>query len=101
MLRCSKKIVGQVTVTTPAKYEVASIRKFLKAGLTNIAVISINRKKLNLIQQILEKGGGKTDIVGYYSPSELIENLFDWSAVESEGGRQLHDPPTTMPGIGF
>jgi hypothetical protein len=86
MLRGRKKIVGQVTVTTPAKYEVASIRKFLNVGLTHIAVISINRKKLNLIQQTLEKGGGKTDIVGYYSPSEFITQLFNWAADDPEGG---------------
>jgi DNA segregation ATPase FtsK/SpoIIIE-like protein len=83
MERGSKKIIGQVTVTTPAKYEVESI---LKAGLTHIAVISINRKKLNLIQQIFEKGGGKTDIVGYYSPSEFITQLYNWASVDPAGG---------------
>ena len=73
-------------MTTPAKYEVASIRKFLKAGLTHIAVISINRKKLNLIQQILEQGGGKTDTVSYYAPSEFITQLFNWAADDPAGG---------------
>jgi hypothetical protein len=86
MERGGKKIIGQVTVTTPAKYEVESIHKFLKAGLTHIAVISINRKKLNLIQQILEKGGGKTDTVGYYSPSEFITQLYNWAEVDPAGG---------------
>ena len=86
MVRGSKRIVGQVTVTNRAKYEVASIRKFLNAGLTHIAVISINRKKLNLIQQTLEKGGGKTDIVGYYSPSEFITQLYNWAEVDPAGG---------------
>jgi hypothetical protein len=86
MVRGSKRIVGQVTVTNRAKYEVESIRKFLKAGLTHIAVISINRKKLNLIQQTLEKGGGKTDTVGYYSPSEFITQLYTWASVDPAGG---------------
>jgi hypothetical protein len=84
--RGGKKIIGQVTVTTPAKYEVESIRKFLKAGLSHIAVISINRKKLNLIQQTLEKGGGRTATVGYYSPSEFITQLYAWASVDPAGG---------------
>jgi len=86
LVRGSKRIIGQVTATTPAKYEVASIRKFLKAGLTHIAVISINRKKLNLIQQLLEKGGGKTDTVGYYSPSEFITQIYNWAEIDPAGG---------------
>lgn len=85
MVRGQKKIIGQVTVTNRAKYEAASIRKFLQAGLTHIAVISTNRKKLNLIQQTLEQGGGKTDIVGYYSPSEFITQLYNWAEVDPAG----------------
>jgi len=34
----------------------------------------------------LEKDGGKTDIVGYYSPSEFITQLYNWASVDPAGG---------------
>lgn len=97
MVRGDKKIVGQVTVTTPVKYEVESIEKFLKAGVTHIAVISINRKKLKLIQKTLGEAGGKTDMVGFYSPSEFITKLFDWAADDPKGGEVEKAKPKKQP----
>jgi hypothetical protein len=95
--RGKRKIIGQVTVTTPVKYEVESVEKFLKAGVTHIAVISINRKKLNLIQQTLEEGGGKMDTLGFYSPSEFISKLFDWAEDDPDGGEAEKAKPKKRP----
>jgi len=95
--RGKKKIIGQVTVTTPVKYEAESVEKFLKAGVTHIAVISINRKKLNLIQETLGDGGGKADTVGFYSPSEFIAKLFDWAADDPKGGEAEKAKPKKQP----
>jgi hypothetical protein len=95
--RGKKKIIGQVAVTTPVKYEVESVEKFINAGVTHIAVISINRKKLNLIQQALEAGGVTVDSIGFYSPSEFITKLFDWAQDDPEGGEVEKAKPKKQP----
>ena len=84
--RGSQTIVGQVTVETPAEYEVNSIRKFLQTSSTHIAVICVNRKKLDLIEQTLGDVGSQTARVGFYSPQEFISKLYGWAADDPEGG---------------
>ena len=95
--RGKRKIIGQVTVTTPVKYEVESIEKFLKAGVTHIAVISTNRQKLYLIQRTLEERGSSADTVGFYSPSEFNSQLFDWAADDPNGGEIEKAKPKKQP----
>jgi len=58
----------------------------LKADFTHIAVISRNRKKLNLIRQDLAATGDNTEIVGFYSPDEFMSKLSDWALDDPEGG---------------
>ena len=79
-------IVVQVTVTTPAEYEADSVRKFLKASFTHIAVISVNRQKLNLIRKALGASGEKPETVGFYSPEEFMLKLSDWAMDDPAGG---------------
>jgi len=81
--RGRQTIVGQVSVTTPVEYEVASIQKFLRLKFTHLAVISINRKKLNQIQQALAETGSPA--VEFYSPTEFISKLHDWALDDPEG----------------
>lgn len=81
-------IACQVTVTTPVEFEGDSVLKFLKAGFNHIAVISINRRMLNRIQEQLE-GSVPPDQkakVGFYVPAEFISKLHDWAADDPEGG---------------
>jgi hypothetical protein len=67
---------------------VAHIHRRLQAGFKQVAVVSLNRKKLNRIQQELTQGGSiqQPAGVGFYSPSEFISLLFDWAAEDPEGG---------------
>ena len=84
--RGKQKIIAQVSVTTPAKYEAESVRKFLRAGVTRIAVVSVNRQKLNLIRETLAESGDMAEMVGFYSPSEFISRLHQWATADPEGG---------------
>jgi hypothetical protein len=87
VLRRGKQfIIGQVTVTTPAEYEAASVQKFLMANFTHIAVISVSRQKLNRIRQVLIAAGANTKNVGFYSPEEFMSKFSDWALDHPEGG---------------
>lgn len=87
VLRRGKQfVVGQVTVRTPTAYEADSVRKLLKASFTHIAVISTDRKKLNLIRQNLAASGNKTEMVGFYAPEEFMSKLSGWALDDPEGG---------------
>lgn len=84
--RGNQSIICQVSATTPPDFEAESVRKFLKLSFTHIAVVSINRRKLNRIQEVLGDTGGKS--VGYYSPEEFISKLQGW-ALEDPGGATI------------
>ena len=91
--RGNKTIAAQVTVTTPVKYEVESVRKLLKASFAHIAVISSNRKKMNLIQQTLAGSGDLTERIGFYSPEQFMSQLSDWALNDPEGGKAEKNNP--------
>lgn len=84
--RGSQTIICQVTVTTQVEYEVESLRKFLPANFSQVAVISSNRKKLGQIQQQLTEAGSPSAKVGFYSPEEFITKLYGWATDDPEGG---------------
>ena len=86
LVRGGQTIIGQVSVTNHAKYEAESIRKFLKAGVSRIALIAVNRQKLNLVRQSLVASGDLADVVGFYTPSEFIQALCQWAAADPAGG---------------
>ncbi len=89
--RGDQTIICQVSATTPAEFEAESVRKFLKLDLTHIAVVSINRKKLNHIQAALADTGGPT--VGFYSPTEFISKLHAWAMDDPAGGTMEKGKP--------
>jgi len=86
--RGNQTVICQVTVTTPVEFEAESICKFLKAGIGHIALISINRRKLNRIQHVLEIVAPPDQFakIGFYVPEEFISKLYDWAADDPEGG---------------
>jgi hypothetical protein len=60
LTRGEKSIACEISVTTTPKTEADHIRLRLKAGFKHVAVISENRRKLNLIQAaFLEQSGNK------------------------------------------
>jgi len=100
VLRRGKQfIIGQVTVTTPAEYEAASVQKFLMANFTHIAVISVSRQKLNRIRQVLIAAGANTKNVGFYSPEEFMTKLSDWALEDPEGGAAEKKNPHKNPNV--
>jgi hypothetical protein len=100
VLRRGKQyIIGQVTVTTPVEYEVASVRKFLMASFTHIAVISANRQKLNLIRQSLVTSGAEMKKLGFYSPEEFMSKLSDWALEDPESGIAEKKNPHKNPNL--
>jgi hypothetical protein len=84
--RGNQTIVAQVTVTSRVEYEVERIRRLLQGGFAHIAMVSVNRKKLNLIQQALSAEARLSDGVGFYSPEEFISKLYIWAGDDPEGG---------------
>jgi hypothetical protein len=100
VLRRGKQfIIGQVSVTTPAEYEAASVKKFLMASFTHIAVISVSRQKLNLIRKGLIDAGANTKNVGFYSPEEFMSRLSDWAMDDPEGGVAEKKNPHKNPNL--
>ncbi|MEJ0091324.1 MAG: type IV secretion system DNA-binding domain-containing protein [Limisphaerales bacterium] len=82
--RGKQTIICQVSATTPAEFEADSVRKFLKAAVTQIAVISISRQKLGKIQNLLSEIERRT--VGFYTSPEFIAKLQDMAADDPDGG---------------
>ena len=82
--RGDQTIICQVSATTPPEFEAGSVRKFIKLNFTHIAVVSINRKKLDHIREALADAGSQ--IVGFYSPEKFISKLHEWAMADPEGG---------------
>ena len=87
--RGSKSIACEISVTTTPKTEADHIRLRLKAGFKHVAVISANRRKLNLIQAAFVEQCGSKDVskVGFYVPKEFFAQLFTWAVDDPEGGK--------------
>jgi len=78
LTRGGLSIACEISVTTPPEKEADHIRLRLKAGFQHVAVISANRRKLNLIQDAYLRLGGSRDAVrvGFYTPKEFFTQLF-------------------------
>ena len=89
LTRGTKSIACEISVTTPPETEADHIRLRLKAGFQHVAVISANRRKLNLIQEAYSKKSGTkaTSKVGFYTPKEFFAQLFTWATDDPEGGK--------------
>ena len=89
LTRGNKSIACEISDTTPPEKEADHIRLRLKAGFKHVAVISANRRKLNLIQAAFVEQCGSKDVskVGFYVPKEFFAQLFTWAADDPEGGK--------------
>ena len=89
LTRGNQSVACEISVTTPPETEADHIRLRLKAGFQHVAVISANRRKLNLIQEAYSKQSGTkaTSKVGFYTPKEFFAQLFVWAADDPEGGK--------------
>lgn len=89
LTRGDKSVACEISVTTPPETEADHIRLRLKAGFQHVAVISANRRKLNLIQEayVRQSGTIAASKVGFYTPKEFFAQLFTWAADDPEGGK--------------
>lgn len=89
LTRGGRSIACEISVTTPPEKEADHIRLRLKAGFKHVAVISANRRKLHLIQEVYLKRNGNKDVskVGFYSPKEFFAQLFTWATDDPAGGK--------------
>jgi hypothetical protein len=63
------------------------MRLRLKAGFGHVAVVSLNRRSLQLIKEAFSRMGADADVskVGFCAPAEFKAQLFDWAEDEPEG----------------
>ena len=95
LTRGSKSIACEISDTTPPEKEADHIRLRLKAGFKHVAVISANRRKLNLIQAAFVEQCGSQNVskVGFYVPKEFFAQLFTWAVDDPEGGKVERTKP--------
>ena len=88
LMRGKRSIACEVSVTTQPAIEADHIRLRLKAGFNHVAVVSINRRKLKLIEAafLQLKPGAGTAKVGFYSPDEFLGLLSTWAMDDPDGG---------------
>ena len=88
LIRGKRSIACEISVTTQPAIEADHIRLRLKAGFNHVAVVSINRRKLKLIEAAflqLKPGAGMAK-VGFYSPDEFLGLLSTWAIDDPDGG---------------
>jgi hypothetical protein len=95
LTRGNRSIACEISVTTPPEKEADHIRLRLKAGFQHVAVISSNRRKLELIQAAFMKHRTGLDVskVGFYTPKEFNLQLFNWAADDPAGGKLEKSKP--------
>jgi hypothetical protein len=88
LTRGKRSLVCEVNATTRPETEADHIRLRLKAGFPYVAVVSLNRRSLQLIEEAYLRLGADADIskVGFYTPEEFKAQLFNWAADDPEGG---------------
>jgi hypothetical protein len=105
LTRGKRSIACEINVTSRPETEADHIRLRLKAGFSHVAVVSANRRSLQLIKEAYLRLGVEADIskVGFYTPKEFITQLFDWAADDPEGGAIERSQPRrrqAMPNAG-
>lgn len=91
--RGADTFIVQISVTTPPEFEAESIRKFLKLDVKHIALVCKSRKKSALIQELLSETHGEVSKVGFYTPTQFIEQLNEWAEADPDGGSVERDKP--------
>ena len=93
--RGEQSIACEISVTTVVDYEVGNVAKCLMAGFKHVAVICVNRKKADRIQQAVGEAIAPEDVgrVGYYLPDEFISKMFDWASQDPDGAKTEKGKP--------
>ncbi|HEV2436924.1 MAG TPA: type IV secretion system DNA-binding domain-containing protein [Verrucomicrobiae bacterium] len=88
LTRGKRSLACEINATTRPETEADHIRLRLKAGFSHVAVVSLNRRSLQLIKEAYLRLGANADVskVGFYTPQEFITQLFNWAADDPEGG---------------
>ncbi len=88
LTRGKRSLACEINATTRPETEADHIRLRLKAGFSHVAVVSLNRRSLQLIKEAYLQLGVNADIskVGFYTPEEFKAQLFNWAADDPEGG---------------
>jgi hypothetical protein len=88
LTRGKRSLVCEINATTRPETEADHIRLRLKAGFRHVAVVSLNHRSLELIEEAYLRLGADADIseVGFYMPDEFKGQLFNWAADDPEGG---------------
>jgi hypothetical protein len=86
--RGKRSLVCEINATTRPETEADHIRLRLKARFPYVAVVSLNRRSLKLIEEAYLRLGPDADTskVGFYTPEEFKDQLFKWAADDPEGG---------------
>jgi hypothetical protein len=88
LTRGKRSMVCEINATTRPETEADHIRLRLKAGFSHVAVVSLNRRSLELIEEAFLRLRVNADIsqIGFYTPEEFKAQLFNWAADDPEGG---------------
>ena len=75
--RGGQKIACEISVTTTIDHEVGNIRKCLKAGLTQVAIICVSEDRLQKITVAVSGslGAEAAERVAYFKPEQFIAHL--------------------------
>lgn len=87
LYRGDRKIACEITVSTPLEYEVGNVAKCLAAGFGDVAVISLKKRRLEHIDQLLSAAlsAAERERVHLFTPEELVAWLSGQPVEEQEG----------------
>jgi hypothetical protein len=83
--RADFSIACQITITTPADYELEGLKKCVEAGFQKIALVSPNRRSLNQIKELANTAIGEADRsrLHFFTPEEFLLFLEELDAVKT------------------
>jgi hypothetical protein len=93
--RGNRTVACEISVKCPVKYEVGNIHKCLAGGFAQVAFISANRRKYELVRQLfLETAtGDQAAKVTFYAPDEFISKLNEWACDDPQGAEVERGKP--------
>jgi hypothetical protein len=85
--RGDRSIACEISVKNTVEYEVANVRKCLKAEFAHVAVVCADERKLGRIQEAVVTSLSPEQVakVGFYSPDKFFVHLREWAANETAG----------------
>lgn len=87
-----RSIACEISITTTIDHEVGNVRKCLKAGFAQVAVVCVTEHRLHQITAAVEGCLGKEEAarVGYYTPDQFIVYL---QSTTLEDAKSAPSPP--------